>query len=75
VALGLFILLLAIFRMVSLGSVTAGLFLPFLGLFFHEQLYPEIVFSVVALAILVTHRSNISRILNGTERKIGKNDR
>jgi len=72
VALGLFILLLAIFRMVSLSSVTAGLSLPFLGLFFHEQLYPEAVLIVIALAILVTHRSNISRILSGTERKIGK---
>lgn len=71
-ALGLFILLLALFKMVSLGSVIAGVSLPFLGILFHEPVYPEIVLGVIALAILVTHRANISRILNGTERKIGK---
>ena len=72
VALGLFILLLASFKMVSLGSVVAGISLPILGILFKESMYPEIVFSIIAMAILVTHRSNISRILNRTERKIGK---
>ncbi|MCD6588268.1 MAG: glycerol-3-phosphate 1-O-acyltransferase PlsY [Candidatus Fermentibacteraceae bacterium] len=72
VALGLFILLLACFKMVSLGSVVAGISLPILGILFKESMYPEIVFSIIAMAILVTHRSNISRILNRTERKIGK---
>ncbi len=71
-ALGLFILLLALFKMVSLGSVAAGLSLPFLGILFNAPKYPEIVLSLIALAILVTHRANIQRILNGTERKIGK---
>ncbi|MCD4707628.1 MAG: glycerol-3-phosphate 1-O-acyltransferase PlsY [Candidatus Sabulitectum sp.] len=71
-ALGLFILLLALFKMVSLGSVIAGASLPFLGILFHEPVYPEIVLGIIALAILVTHRANIKRILSGTERKIGK---
>lgn len=71
-ALGLFILLLALFRMVSLGSVAAGLSLPFFGILFNVSQYPEIVLSIIALAILVTHRANIGRIISGTERKIGK---
>ncbi|MCK5036744.1 MAG: glycerol-3-phosphate 1-O-acyltransferase PlsY [Candidatus Sabulitectum sp.] len=71
-ALGLFILLLALFRMVSLGSVAAGLSLPFFGILFNAPEYPEIVLSIIALAILVTHRANIGRIISGTERKIGK---
>ena len=71
-ALGLFILLLALFRMVSLGSVIGGIFLPFFGLLFKANVYPEIVLVVIALAILVTHRENIKRILSGTERKIGE---
>jgi len=71
-ALGLFILLLGLFKMVSLGSVAAGLSLPFFGILFNAPKYPEIVLSIIALAILVTHRANIQRILNGTERKIGK---
>ena len=71
-ALGLFILLLALFRMVSLGSVIGGITLPFFGLFFKANVYPEIVLVVIALAILVTHRTNIKRILSGTERKISE---
>ncbi len=71
-ALGLFILLLALFKMVSLGSVISGMSLPFLGILFNVHVYPEIVLCILALAILVTHRENIKRILNGTERKIGE---
>ncbi|MCK5786279.1 MAG: glycerol-3-phosphate 1-O-acyltransferase PlsY [Candidatus Sabulitectum sp.] len=71
-ALGLFILLLALFKMVSLGSVIAGISLPFLGMYFKEPMYPEIVLGIIALAILVTHRTNIRRIFSGTERKISK---
>ncbi len=71
-ALGLFILLLALFKMVSLGSVISGMSLPILGILFNVHLYPEIVLGILALAILVTHRENIKRILNGTERKIGE---
>jgi len=71
-ALGLFILLLALFRMVSLGSVIAGFSLPFFGILFHTTAYPLAVQVLIAVAILVTHRSNIKRIMNGTERKIGK---
>ncbi len=71
-ALGLFILLLALFKMVSLGSVIAGISLPFFGILFHELIYPEIVLGIIAFAILVTHTANIKRILSGTERKIGK---
>ncbi|MCK5132019.1 MAG: glycerol-3-phosphate 1-O-acyltransferase PlsY [Candidatus Sabulitectum sp.] len=71
-ALGLFILLLALFKMVSLGSVVAGISLPFFGILFNESMHPEIVLSVIALAILVTHRANIKRIISGTERKISR---
>jgi glycerol-3-phosphate acyltransferase PlsY len=71
-SLGLFILLLALFRMVSLGSVVGGVSLPFWGILFGTPVYPETVQIVVALAILITHRSNIKRIINGTERKFGK---
>ncbi len=70
--LGIFILLLAVFKMVSLGSVIAGLAMPFLGIIFGVEKYPQIVLSLIALAILFTHRGNIKRIISGTERKISK---
>ncbi len=71
-ALGLFILLLALFKMVSLGSVISGISLPFFGILFKTHIYPEIVLGIIALAILVTHKENIKRIFSGTERKIGE---
>ena len=72
ISLAIFIVLLAIFKMVSLGSVVAGVTLPLWGFLFNETLYPEIVFFLIAIAILVTHKGNIGRIISGTERKIGK---
>lgn len=69
--LGLFILLVALFRMISLGSVVGGISLPVWGFVFGEPLYSRLVFIAVAMAILLTHRSNIGRMFRGQERKLG----
>ena len=57
-------------RYVSLGSCVAALFVPILAYFFDEP--PEfIVFGIiVAVLIIVRHKGNIERLLNGTESKI-----
>lgn len=70
-ALGTFILLVGLSRMISLGSVTGGLTLPLWGFLFPQPLYSRIVLIVIAVAIVVTHKANIGRILAGTERKLG----
>ena len=57
-------------RYVSLGSVVAGFLTPLLAAFFS---YPMeyIVFTVIAaLLVIVRHRENIKRLMNGTENKI-----
>ena len=57
-------------RYVSLGSVVAGFLTPLLAVFFS---YPMeyIVFTVIAaLLVIVRHRENIKRLMNGTENKI-----
>lgn len=57
-------------RYVSLGSVVAGLLTPVLAAVFA---YPMeyILFTVLAaILILVRHRENINRLMNGTENKI-----
>ena len=81
VSLGLFILAVLLTRYVSLGSVLGliSLFLQVLvfgklGMFAvpEDQLMEVyIVFGIIALIGLVKHRSNIKRLLNGTENKIG----
>jgi glycerol-3-phosphate acyltransferase PlsY len=63
-------------RYVSLGSVVAAaLFLPLFVAFRRQevrQLWPLATFAAMMVAlIIVRHRSNIRRLLAGTENKIG----
>ena len=57
-------------RYVSLGSVVAGVITPILAaLFAYPMEY--IVFTVIAaLLVIVRHRENIKRLMNGTENKV-----
>jgi glycerol-3-phosphate acyltransferase PlsY len=68
-----FVGVIVITRMVSLGSLTAAVFIPFLTMF----LYPQerfIIFLTFLLAVLVIyrHKDNIKRVINGTEPRIGE---
>ena len=70
------IVLIALTRMVSLGSCTAAVLFPVLTLFISENYIVSqgsgyFVYSVIlAIIVLFNHRSNIKRILSGTENKI-----
>lgn len=72
IALGLFlvfIIILLITRYVSLGSVTAAFLFPIAAAVFGRDV-PTMVFSgIIALIIIIKHRENIKRLLNGTESK------
>ncbi|MDR0754223.1 MAG: glycerol-3-phosphate 1-O-acyltransferase PlsY [Prevotellaceae bacterium] len=79
---GIFGLCLLISRYVSLSSIIASLCFPLIvivifGVIFNEKetLTMKIFSLVAACVIIVTHRNNIKRLLNGTENKIsfGKN--
>jgi glycerol-3-phosphate acyltransferase PlsY len=68
-------------RMVSLGSITAGIVMPIVTYLFrtywYHQPWPTATFCTVAVLliaviVILKHRSNIKRILNGTESKIGE---
>ncbi|AOH47840.1 acyl-phosphate glycerol 3-phosphate acyltransferase [Selenomonas sp. oral taxon 920] len=73
VTLIVFLLWLAIVcatRYVSLGSVVAGFLVPILAVLFAYPL-EYIVFTVIAaILVIVRHRENIKRLMNGTENKI-----
>ncbi|MFP4104796.1 MAG: glycerol-3-phosphate 1-O-acyltransferase PlsY [Phycisphaerae bacterium] len=75
IAFGLWILVVLVTRYVSLASVLAALsFLPaFFALHWPGLDYwPMVSFAAaMMLLIIVRHRSNIRRLLNGTESKIG----
>ena len=69
---GLFMAVISIFRIVSLSSVAAAMALPVL-MMVTDQNTASITVSVVAmLLVLWRHRSNIERLIAGTEPKIGQ---
>lgn len=62
-------------RLVSLGSITAACLLPLaMRLLFHAP-DPEVAAaSAVAILLIVSHRANIRRLLEGTERRLGRRE-
>lgn len=72
--LGLAVYLFSIFtfRMMSLGSIMASMSLPVSVLLFYKTSNPVLlIFSIfITLMIIFTHRSNIKRIVAGTENRI-----
>ena len=59
-------------RMVSVGSITAAVLLPFWGWTFRYPRPAIILACVMAVLIVYRHKANIKRILNGTESKLGR---
>ena len=74
------LVLMALTRMVSLGSCAAAVLFPVLTLFINDhytvltqgkQGNVYFIYSIIlAVIVLYNHRSNIKRILNGTENKL-----
>ena len=74
--LGVFILMITLFRIVSLASVSAALALPFIMLISFKTSsisLPFLVISLLAMTLVIwRHRENILRLMKGKEPKIGK---
>ncbi len=78
VAFGVFLVVFMISQYVSLGSLSAAVAFP-LTMFFRENIfmvdvrgYNTLIFFSMAISLLIfyTHRSNILRLLRGTENRI-----
>ncbi len=69
----LFLILVAATRYVSLGSVAAAVALPPLAWVWHESVGPWQLglLSLASMLMLWKHRQNVSRLLAGTESKLG----
>jgi len=61
-----------IFRYVSLGSIISALALPVLIIFVYDSTAYKIFACVLGAIVVLKHKSNIIRLMNGTEDKIGK---
>ena len=70
---GIFLLVVAIFRYISLGSVVAAALLPVLARALHESIAPLELSMMLGTSILFIwkHRQNLERIVSGGEPKLG----
>lgn len=77
-ALGVFFLVVAVSRYISLGSISAAVSIPFIMIVRYNIFHVDVVgyhtilpFTIfISLLIVYTHRANISRLINGVENKI-----
>jgi glycerol-3-phosphate acyltransferase PlsY len=71
-AIIIWIIIVALTRYVSLGTILGALSVPVMTIIFHNEIH-YLLFSFLGAAFVIfKHHSNISRLLKGTERKIGK---
>ena len=79
--MGLFVITVAVSRMVSLGSVLAASYVPVLTFVLRRWaddmpmesvVFCTVLTSIVAICVVFKHGSNMRRIANGTERRIGE---
>jgi uncharacterized integral membrane protein len=66
-SLGIFVLVLALTRRVSAGSLAASVSLPLFVGWWTRHPGPAVVALAVAVLIVVRHRENIQRLRRGTE--------
>ena len=73
-AIIVFLLILFIFRYVSLGSMLAAFSFLIANTFFYFKFGDvyQLSFSIILfIAVIASHRENINRLIKGTENKIG----
>ncbi|MBI1290427.1 glycerol-3-phosphate 1-O-acyltransferase PlsY [bacterium] len=70
-ALGGFLIMLALTRYVSVGSITAAIVLGTSGFLVHGIGLRAAVIATVSIIAIYKHKANIQRLLNGTENKVG----
>ena len=72
IGLGVFVLAFLPSRYISLGSIAGALAVPVANHFTRGHWMLTVFFAVAGLLVVVRHRSNIQRLIAGTEAKFGK---
>jgi glycerol-3-phosphate acyltransferase PlsY len=70
--LGVFAIVLALSRIVSLGSIAGAIAVSFLMIFLGQPLPFQLFAGAAGLYVILRHRSNVQRILAGTEPQLGQ---
>ncbi len=70
-----FVLVVATTRFVSLGSITAACLLPLaMRVLFHAPDAEVVAAAAATLLLVFSHRANIQRLVDGSERRLGRRD-
>ena len=70
IGIGVFLLMLLLTRFISLGSISAAVcMIPAVFLFDPGKVSVQVVISLVAVLVILRHRSNIRRLLRGEENR------
>jgi glycerol-3-phosphate acyltransferase PlsY len=69
IGFGVWFLVLMIFKIMSLASIISAISVFIVVLFLEESLLIKIVCGIIAVLIVLRHKSNIERIIKGTEPK------
>lgn len=72
IALLIFILIVALTRYVSLGSMVAAIIFPIMSVILKRPQLVTVFGIFLALLIVIRHRANLGRLLQGKESKLGK---
>jgi acyl-phosphate glycerol-3-phosphate acyltransferase len=73
IGLPIFIIVVAVTRYVSVGSLLISLMFPiWIAVRYPGEIHMLLLASVYTVLAFVKHRSNIKRLLNGTENKLGQ---
>ncbi len=70
IVLALFIIIVAVFRFVSLGSIIAAIAVPVVALALGHSVAFIIFMLLLATLAIYRHKANIGRLVNGTENKL-----
>lgn len=70
ILLVIFILIVAVTKWVSLGSIIMAVLYPILMFAFYRSLWITVISAVFSVIVIVAHRNNIKKLINGTESKI-----
>lgn len=71
ILLAFFILIVLITRYVSLGSIVAAMLFPAVSFFMEKEFIYIIFAGLIGLLVITRHKSNIERLINGKESKLG----
>jgi len=72
IILGIFIVIVALTRYVSLGSIIGAALFPIISLLLNKETKFVVFALAIGLLVIFRHRANIERILKGNESRLGE---